>query len=108
MKVRELMTADARACSPTTTLAGAAATMWEADCGILPVVEDGGRIVGVITDRDVCIAAGTRARPASELLVADAMTTKVRTCSPDDSTLARDLADHGAGLDSRDKPHTPP
>lgn len=38
MKVKDVMTAGARSCMPETSLADAAATMWENDCGALPVV----------------------------------------------------------------------
>lgn len=84
MKVKELMTAGAQACSPSTSLAGAAATMWSSDCGVIPVLDEKRKVVGIISDRDICIAAGTRVRPTSELLVGDVMSTKVRCCSPED------------------------
>jgi CBS domain-containing protein len=57
MKVKEIMTPNAKACTPTDTLAAAARFMWDNDCGILPVVKDGGKVVGLITDRDICMAA---------------------------------------------------
>ncbi len=53
MKVKEIMTPNARACTPTDTLAAAARFMWDNDCGILPVVTDGGKVIGLITDRDI-------------------------------------------------------
>jgi CBS domain-containing protein len=28
--------------------------MWEGDCGILPIVDGENRVLGVITDRDIC------------------------------------------------------
>ena len=48
MKVKEIMTKEPVTCSPDTTVAEAAHLMWEADCGILPVVDDG-EIEGVVT-----------------------------------------------------------
>ena len=48
MKVKEIMTADPRICTPDTTVAAAANLMWEGDCGILPVVDEG-ELVGVVT-----------------------------------------------------------
>jgi len=61
MKVKEIMTKDVSTCTPDTTVAEAAHLMWEADCGILPVVEDG-ELEGIVTDRDMYIALATRMR----------------------------------------------
>ena len=69
--------------SRSTTLAAAAHLLWGADCGILPVV-DGGKLVGVVTDRDMYIALATRNKPASQLTVGDVTTGKVWACGPDD------------------------
>ena len=55
MKVKEIMTANPQSCGPDVTLDAAAHAMWEADCGILPV-QDNGKLVGVVTDRDMYIA----------------------------------------------------
>ena len=52
MKVKDIITAEPTTCSPATNLAAAAALMLDADCGILPVVENG-KLVGVITVDDV-------------------------------------------------------
>jgi len=84
MKVRELMTEDPISCEPETNLASAASLMWMNDCGTLPVV-DYGRLTGIITDRDICIALGTRNHIAAEMLVSDVATHPVETCAPDDT-----------------------
>jgi CBS domain-containing protein len=76
------MTEPAVCCAPDLNLAAAAELMWNHDCGVLPVVEDG-RLAGIITDRDICIAVGTRNRPAAELTVGDVATREVETCAPD-------------------------
>ena len=68
MKVKDLMTREPRTCSPDTTLAAAAHLMWDGDCGILPVVDDG-ELVGVVTDRDMYIALATQNARASHLRV---------------------------------------
>ena len=54
------------------------------DCGIVPVLDSQRKLLGVITDRDVCLAVSTRFRSPEELPVRDVMTKKVYTCSPDD------------------------
>jgi CBS domain-containing protein len=87
MLVKDIMTPDPRVCSPATNLAAAAALMLDGDCGILPVVEDG-KLMGVVTDRDLYIALATRDKRASELTVGDVATRDVLTCRPDEDVLA--------------------
>ncbi|MEW6544882.1 MAG: CBS domain-containing protein [Nitrospirota bacterium] len=65
MKVRDVMTSPVQYCAPETNPAEAATKMWDSDCGILPVVDSTGRVVGLITDRDICMAAATRRKPVS-------------------------------------------
>jgi CBS domain-containing protein len=83
VKVKDIMTAEPQTCSRGTTLAAAAALMLDADCGILPVVEDG-KLVGVVTDRDMYIALATRNELASEITVGEVVQTPVYTCGPDE------------------------
>ncbi len=84
MRVEDLMAKDIRTCTPETRLNEAVRLMWEADCGCVPVIA-AGRIVGIVTDRDACMAAYTRGRPLWDIAVRDAMTTAVRTCGAADS-----------------------
>ncbi len=84
MKVKEIMTANPKACTTTTNLAEAASFMWDYDCGILPVVSDEGRVVGLITDRDICIAGATKNRNLSDLAVEEIVTGNVYSCAPED------------------------
>ena len=66
MKVREVMTSEVEICDPGHDLAAAAMIMWRRDCGAVPVVEpESNRALGVITDRDICMALATRHRQAS-------------------------------------------
>ena len=58
--------------------------MWTGNCGFLPVVGSEGKVVGIITDRDICIALGTRGLPSGQVIVADAMSKKVWSCRPED------------------------
>ena len=85
MKVREVMTKQAAFCHPETSLSQAAELMWKRKCGFLPVMGDGGNIIGVITDRDISIALGTRNRRPSEVLVKDVVSGRLFTCTADDS-----------------------
>lgn len=85
MRVGEIMTTDVTVCREQDDLAEAARQMEEHDCGCLPVTEDGARVIGVVTDRDICLASGRQDERLSALRVADAMTKPARTCSPDAS-----------------------
>ena len=84
MKVRELMSADVQSCGEDTDLATVAKIMWDGDCGIVPVVNSERHPVGVITDRDICIAAATRASSPASILVRDVMSRALATCAGDD------------------------
>lgn len=83
MKISSLMTSDPITCLPSTNLAEAAALMLKGDCGILPVVEQGA-LRGVVTDRDLFIAAATRDRRPSTITVSEVMKGPLHTCGPDD------------------------
>jgi CBS domain-containing protein len=84
MRVVEIMMGTPYFCRPETNLGSATELMWTGNCGFLPVVGSEGKIVGVITDRDICIALGTRGRPSGEVMVADVMSKKVYSCAPED------------------------
>ena len=84
MNVKSLMTSKPITCTRRTNLAEAAALMLDADCGILPVVDDEAKLVGVVTDRDMYVALATRNMLASQLTVGDVARSHVFTCGPDD------------------------
>jgi CBS domain-containing protein len=88
MKIREIMTADVQVCQPDTDLGKVASMMWDRDCGIVPVVGPSGAVIGLVTDRDICIAAATRGLPPERISAAQAMGHPVRACFPDDSVQA--------------------
>jgi len=93
LRVDELMQTDVRTCTPEDFLSEPARIMWERDCGCVPVVSaDGsGRVVGMITDRDICMAALTGGVPLHQALVKGAMAPRVTACRPEDA-----VADAGA------------
>jgi CBS domain-containing protein len=88
MKVKELMTSDVKRCSPETNLAAVAKIMWEGDCGAVLVVDKHEKAVGVITDRDICIAAATRPSGEGEIRVRDVISKTLYTCAPADDARA--------------------
>ena len=84
MRVKNIMTTtNVACCNPGTNLAAAAEMLWIHDCGTLPVLDDIGRVLGVVTDRDICIALGTRDRKASELFAGDLLQPRLITCDPE-------------------------
>jgi CBS domain-containing protein len=85
MDIAEIMTSEVYKCSPADSLNAAARVMWENDCGCVPVVDSGGRAIGMITDRDVCMAAYTTGRLLAAVSVAEAMSRHVFTCVAADS-----------------------
>lgn len=85
MRTRDVMTTPARACGPDSDLAAVAKMMWDFDCGFVPVVDASGTVAGVVTDRDICVAAATRRLPPEQIHAVQAMTRDVHVCSPDDS-----------------------
>ena len=84
MKVQDVMTGEVGFCRAEDNLAVAANIMWEKDCGAVPIVDAGNRIAGIITDRDICIAVGTRDCRASEIAAAEFCREDVIACAPDD------------------------
>jgi CBS domain-containing protein len=88
MTIEPLMSRDVQHCRPDQTLGFAAARMWEHDCGCLPVCADDGdghpRVIGMLTDRDICMAALFRGKPLHELKVADAMSRDLSVAKVDD------------------------
>jgi CBS domain-containing protein len=78
------MTADVGTCRPYDGADKGAKVMWEQDCGAVPVVDQDRRVVAMLTDRDVCMAAFTQGRPLSEIRVSSAMSRNLWTCRPDD------------------------
>ena len=88
MQVKDLMTPSPSVCTLDDSTNEAARIMWERDCGAVPVVDGSGRVVGMITDRDICIAAYFQGEPLSQIRVADVMSRELCTCRPDDSVRA--------------------
>ena len=84
MKVKDVMVKTPVVCGLETNLAAAVEILWNRNCGILPIVDAERQVIGVITDRDIAIALGTRNRLPAEIAVAEAATRKVHSCKPTD------------------------
>lgn len=88
MLVADRMTRVLQTCRRDETLERAAQLMWEGDCGCLPVTGEHGHLHGMITDRDVCMAAYTTGRRLAELQVCEAMAIDVASLQPTDTLRA--------------------
>jgi len=84
MKVADVMTKPPAYCNPQTNLAAAVEILWKHNCGALPIVNSEEKVVGLVTDRDMCVALGTRNRLPSEVTVNEVTSGKVVACKPDD------------------------
>src|SRR5262249_8084258 len=84
MKVKELMSTDVKTSREDTDLSTVTRLMWDGDWGIIPIVNDDRQVVGVVTDRDICIAAATRSTAPAGLRVRDVMSRTVTTCADTD------------------------
>ena len=84
MKVKEVMNPDARSIWITESLADAAKLMWQNDCGILPIIKDGRKVVGMITDRDICMGTAMKDTNPSSISVEEVMSGKVYAATPDE------------------------
>jgi CBS domain-containing protein len=84
MKVQEIMVKDVKTCHPETNLAEATQIMWANDIGALSVVDNGNEVLGMITDRDIAIAVGTRNRAPAELTAFEVKPNprELYTCAP--------------------------
>jgi CBS-domain-containing membrane protein len=84
MKVRDIMTQDVVSCQKDTDIGTAARLMLKGQFGTLPVIDTHARLAGIITDRDIAMAAATRQRNAAHIPVHEAMSPRVRSCFADD------------------------
>jgi CBS-domain-containing membrane protein len=78
------MTRSVKTCGPEDSLEVAARLMWENDCGCVPVTDDSGHPLAMLTDRDVCMAALTQGRTLAEIRVKSAMSGSLHAVGPRD------------------------
>lgn len=88
MKVRDVMMRTPASCRPETNVGAAVEIMWFRNCGMLPVVNAEEKVIGVVTDRDICIALGTRNRLPGEITIGEVSPGKLFSSKPDDEVQA--------------------
>jgi CBS domain-containing protein len=85
MLASQVMSRNVVTCRPRDSLQDAAAKMWDQDVGCLPVVDLEGHVIGIVTDRDVCMAAYTQGRSPDRIPVDVAMAERVHCCLATDA-----------------------
>lgn len=85
LPVRAIMSTEVHTCGPRDPLLRVAQIAWEHDCGAVPVVTQDGELVGMITDRDLCMALYLQRSSLWEGTVESAMARVVYTAGADDS-----------------------
>lgn len=81
--VRDIMTPDPATVSEKDTVRDAARIMADQDTGVVPVVDDGRRIVGLVTDRDIVVRLVAEGRDVANASVGDVMSKSVRSVKED-------------------------
>ena len=89
MKIRELMTRDPCCCLPADSAHRAGVLMRRFDVGALPVVDDEyhRRLLGIVTDRDLCLFVIATNRVPEEVTVEECMVRNPVSCGPDDDVV---------------------
>lgn len=85
MKCKDIMTPNPSYCSPEEISVKAARIMRDEDVGIVPVCEEGKKLVGVVTDRDICLTVVAEERHPREVKVLECMSEDLVTCKPEDN-----------------------
>lgn len=84
MNVQALMNPNVKYGGTDSTVADIIAIMEKEDCGAIPIVNAQNKVVGIVTDRDICLALGRRPLPAAEVSVTEVMSKRVFACGPDE------------------------
>nr|WP_293385725.1 CBS domain-containing protein [Natronospirillum sp.] len=82
------MTSEVRAINAEESLQEAAKMMWEGDCGALPVINNENRVIGMITDRDIAMAAFIQGCLLGDIPVGESMSKNLVTTGIDDDLSA--------------------
>jgi CBS-domain-containing membrane protein len=88
MRVKDVMSSNVSGIRSSQSLSAAAKIMWDCDCGALPVIDEASRVLGMITDRDICMSCWTQDRPPSAILVSESMSRALFSCSAEDTLAA--------------------
>ena len=92
MNINEIMTIEVKTCKVNTSLESVAALMWKNDCGAIPVVDNNNKPLGVITDRDITMAAMLNRKPLWSLFPADLISNQELCCCEQNDSIQDCLA----------------
>lgn len=84
LTAREIMTRGVKTVRRDSSLREVAQIMKDEDCGVVPIVDERGSLVGIITDRDMVIRAFTGGKTPDQLRAGDVMTDDVECVHPDE------------------------
>jgi CBS domain-containing protein len=86
MQVQEIMTAAVECCTPEDTAQKSAEIMKNADTGVVPVLaaENNPKVLGIVTDRDLCLSVVAAGRNPREVQVRECMSARIVACRPED------------------------
>lgn len=85
MTCAEVMTPSPTACQPQHTAIEAAELMRREDCGLVPVTSENGKLIGVLTDRDIVVKVVAEGRDPRNTAVSEVMSTDLVTCLPQET-----------------------
>lgn len=91
MKAKDIMTRSPACCAEEALLPDVARMMVAHDCGEIPVIDESGKLVGVITDRDIVCRTVAKGRNPLEVSVRECMTSPA--VSSEESTTVHDCCE---------------
>lgn len=98
MRIDERMRKNIKTCRQDDSLASAARLLWEHDCGCVPVIDERGHVEGMLTDRDICMAAYTSGRTLNDLQVGSAMARDIATVQSTETVREAELMMRSRGV----------
>jgi CBS domain-containing protein len=84
--IKDIMNTKVKACSHKATLAEAAALILQNDCALLPVIDEAGKLTGIITEHFICATLALKKMPAQQIAIEQLLCGTLFACSLDDSS----------------------
>src|SRR5579862_3875894 len=85
MKAREVIRRSVPFCTPLSSLDDVGRMMYESDQGAIPVVSAEGKVIGLLTDREIAMAMAAKNRGAAQILVRELLGGELVLCTADDA-----------------------
>lgn len=86
MRVDSIMERQVFTCGPEDTLETAALLMWDHACGSIPIVDDDGQPLGIVTDRDIAMASVLQHKPLWQIKTGEISNGKRVVCCENGSS----------------------